>query len=138
MKTHMMHGIAALLLVVCFVGGIHPPAYAMDNTDSIQPYYVGTSGAGCSLSISSGKANCKGYVYLYSGYTSSLTLKLQKSSNGTSWSTLQTWTSSGSSIEKPYYVSSGYKYRVTLTAKVYNSSGTLVDNITRTSATKSY
>lgn len=137
MKIYMMRGIAALLLVVCFVGETNLFAYAVDNTDTIQPYYVGTSGIGCSLSISSGKATCKGYVYLYSGYTSSLTLNLQKYSDG-SWKTLKTWTGSGNSIEKPYYVSSGYQYRVTFTAKVYNSSGTLVDNITRTSPTKSY
>lgn len=135
MKTHMMRGIAALLLIVCFVGETSLSAYAVDNTDTIQPYYVGASGAGCSLSIQSGKATCKGYVYLYSGYTSSLTLNLQKYSNG-AWKTQKTWTGSGKMIKKPYYVSSGYKYRATFNVKVYNSSGTLVDNITKISATK--
>lgn len=138
MKKKCMYSMAILLLAVCFTGGVHIPAYAVDASDQIKPYYVGATDATCGLDIASGKATCEGTVILRSGYSASLTLKLQKSPDGKSWSTLKTWTATGTSISKPYYVSSGYNYRATLTAKVYNSSGTLVDNITRTSPTKSY
>lgn len=87
-------------------------AYARDNTNTIQPYYVGASNVGCSLSIASGIATCQGYVTLKSGYTASSTLKLQRSTNGTSWTTLQTWNGSGTIPNKTRSVSSGYKFRI--------------------------
>ena len=136
MKIHMIRGIAAFLLTVCFVSGANAPTYAVDNTSIIEPYYTGAINERRTLSISSGKATCKGYLTLRSGYTASLTLKLQQSNNGSSWTTLKTWTATGRIISKSYYVSSEYKYRATFNIKVYNSEGTLVDNFTKISETK--
>lgn len=133
---------AALLLTMCIIGGFQAPvlAYYYNEGDigTIQPCYVGVNSSSCSLSISSGTATCKGTVNLKSNYTASLTLKLQRSTDGNSWTTLKTWSATGTSISKSSGVSSGYKYRATLNVKVYNSSGTQVDNFTVKSATKSY
>lgn len=128
-----------LVLMMCIMGEIGIPVCAYYNggeIGTIEPCYVGVNSSSCNLSISSGTATCRGAVTLKSGYTASLTLKLQRSKDGSSWTTLKTWTATGTSINKSYYVSSGYKYRATFNVKVYNSSGTLVDNFTKTSAIK--
>lgn len=136
MKIFVKRSVAALLLATCFVGGVSVPTYAVNNTNLIKPYYVGASDANCTLSIVSGKATCRGLLTLRSGYTASLTLSLQKYSDG-EWKTQKTWTGSGSAIQKPYYVSSGYTYRSKLSAKIYNSSGKYVETVTATSKTAS-
>ena len=136
-KRNVVHTVIALLLAVCFVGGVSAPSFAAMPEDTVQPCIVGASGVDAGLSISSsGQATCVGRVSLRSGYKASLTLYLQKSSDGKTWKTQKTWTGSGSAISKTQYVSSGYKYRTRLTAKIYNSSGTLVDTATATSPVK--
>lgn len=127
-----------LLMVASVCIGVNIPTQAANMMDQAEPYYVGIADVSCTLGITSGKATCSGNISLRSGYSASLTLKLQQSKDGSSWSTLKTWTATGSRISKSYYVSSGYKYRATFNVKVYNSSGTLVDNLTKTSAIKSY
>lgn len=142
MKKKCMCRMVMLLFAACLMAVANIPADAVDTTvdtlDQIEPYYVGATDASCGLNIASGAATCEGRVVLRSGYTASLTLNLQKSQDGKSWSNLKSWNGSGSSIKKTYYISKGYRYRVTFTAKVYNSSGTRVDYITITSGTKSY
>ena len=51
--------------------------------------------------------------------------------NGT-WQTIKTWSKSGRSVSlnESYRVSNKYNYRVAATAKVYNSSGSLVESKT--------
>ncbi len=122
-----------LMAVVLLTSGINVFA------GEVSPRYTGTSTIVTDLSISStGKATCAGTVVLYSGYTATLTMKLQQY-NGSYWTTIQTWSTSDSkSLSKFYYVSSGYSYRVVTSAKVYNSSGTYVETPSVTSATKSY
>lgn len=108
-------------------------AYNMEEhiEESVDLQYVGIQSMSCFLNTSAGKAKCSGNVFLKSGYTASLVLKLQRSPKSTtSWSTIKTWTGTGSSLSKNYAISSGYKYRVVLNAKVYNSKNVLVDNST--------
>lgn len=131
---------AAALVSTCIIGGSAAPAFAYNDTSApvgttIEPRYVGVSGSNCRLSISSKNAACTGTATLKSGYSSKLTLILQKKS-GSAWSTVQTWSGSGSSIRKSCKVSSG-TYRAVFTAKIYNSSGKYVETVTATSATAS-
>jgi hypothetical protein len=90
---------------------------------------------------SSGKSTSYGSVKLSNSTdTVELTLDLQQSS-GSSWSTIKTWSTSGSNkvtLEKDWYVASGYNYRLAVTANVYNSSGSLVEIAVAYSAIVSY
>lgn len=131
---------AAALVSTCIIGGSAAPAFAYNDTatqveTTIEPRYIGITNRDCRLSISSKNAACSGVATLKSGYSSKLTLTLQKKSSG-KWSTVQTWSGSGSSIRKSCKVSSG-TYHAVLTVKIYNSSGKQVDSFTLTSATAS-
>lgn len=134
MKAKTVKRILCIVLTVAFLtSGVS--AFAGD----VGPRYKGTATISADLSISStGKASCAGVVVLYSGYTATLTMKLQQY-NGSYWTTIKSWSTSDSkSLSKSYYVSSGYSYRVVTSAKVYNSAGTYVETPSVTSVTKSY
>ena len=117
-------------------------ANALDETEpTVQPRYTGLSYMTVGINISSsGGATCTGYSYTHAGYTASMTLKIQKSSNDSSWSTLKTWSDSSETrnlaIEKVYYVLSGYYYRTQCIVKVYNSDGKLIETVTKNSPSK--
>ena len=54
--------------------------------------------------------------------------------NGTSWTTIKTWTDQGGSyamVGSRYAVTSGYQYRLKLTHKAYDSNGNLIETITK-------
>ncbi|MEN6327567.1 MAG: hypothetical protein ABFD18_15355 [Syntrophomonas sp.] len=66
-----------------------------------------------------------------SSHTTRLTVGLQKST-GSGWSTIKSWSASATGIsiaavEENYYVVYG-TYRVCATARIYNSSGTLLES----------
>ena len=94
----------------------------------------------CRLSISSGgNASCFGDVSMSAGYDSEITLALQRSTNGRSWSNVASWSGNGSeTLTKSRFVTSGYDYRCKLTVKVYNSSGEYVITYSQYSDTISY
>ena len=69
------------------------------------------------------------------GYTVKLEIILQKSTNGTSWSKLTSWSEkfgTGTNTLTPKYrdLPTGYIYRLKTTAYVYNKSGRLVEQDT--------
>lgn len=129
----MKKGIALLLSVVLIFGVMTPTVFAATDADTVQPYYLRIRSLAIDFDIgSSGKSTC--YCSVDSSVTTDtvdLTMDLQRyvKENGKEyWDTLKTWTSSGTyvaSLNKTWYVSSGYEYRLRITAKVYNSSGTL-------------
>lgn len=64
-------------------------------------------------------------------YFVKIIIELQQK-NGT-WKTIKTWTEQGSVdafVKGSYRVANKYNYRVAATAKVYNSSGSLVESKT--------
>ena len=70
-------------------------------------------------------------------YVSSCSIFLNKRN----WDYVTSWDTSGSSslvLEKSYYVMSGYYYKAELSADVYNSSGSFLENVTSTSSIKYY
>ena len=137
-KTMLLIALSAALL-----GGTLP-AQAVEILPNepvmVQPREIGIAKMDCRLEISSnGNASCLGDVSMKAGYDSEITLALQKSTNGRTWSNVASWTGSGSdTLTKSRFVTSGYDYRCKLTVKVYNSSGNYVTTYTQYSDTISY
>ncbi len=123
---------AALLVIMALF--LPLSAYAANaNTDkpmSPRFSYILSMSAGLEIN-SAGKAVCGGTVTPSSNtYTSDLTVSLQQKT-GTGWSTIKSWTDSGEgylgvNLEGHWYVVHG-TYRVCSTAKIYSSSGTLLE-----------
>lgn len=136
----------SICLTILIVILLAVPAYAAETssytTESVvspQFTYIWQMSAGLGIN-SSGKAHCSGSVDVASIYTSHLTVSLQKNTDG-SWATIKSWTGTGAGlgliVEGDYYVSQG-TYRVCTTAKVYNSSGTLLETESIYSTEKTY
>lgn len=134
----------ATLLVMLTTG---TPVYAETNasisarTGQITPYYAYLSRIGAGLSIEgNGYAICSGDIVLFKNYDSEITLTLQRSKNGVSWSNVTSWSKSFSgigshSLEKGYYVSPGYTYRILNTSKI-KSGSTILETATCYSSIK--
>lgn len=95
-----------------------------------------------SLNISNkGLATCISNIVLRRGVNAEMTVTLYKSTDKRNWDYVTSWDTSGSSslvLEKSYYVMSGYYYKAELSADVYNSSGSFLENVTSTSSIKYY
>jgi hypothetical protein len=92
------------------------------------------------LSINSDTAYCSGRVQTAtSGATTSVSVRLQRSTNGTSWSTIKTWSGTGtnsSDVSGQHTVSSGYQYRVSVYGRVLNQNGNVLESATKNSSVK--
>ena len=90
----------------------------------------------------SGQAICQGRATLNAITNSaSLTMKLQRSSNGSSWTTLKTWTATDTGtifMEESWPVAPGYYYQTVVTAEAYTSSGSVAETVTASSAVVKY
>lgn len=130
----------ALLLAVILIASVVPvQAASLD----IAPYrYDYVSSCAASLNITNrGLATCYGDISLRRGVNAEMTVTLYKSADKRNWDYVTSWDTSGSSIlmiEKNYYVMSGYYYKAELSADVYNSSGSFLENVTSTSSIKYY
>lgn len=140
MKKMVKRLTALMLAVLCLVAAIGP-AYAATveepEDDPLAPEYVGISSLSSSISVSSGTATCRATVHVKSGYHVYVTMKLQESSDKSSWWTGVTWQTTGS-MTKTHSVSSGKYHRVQVTVKVYDSSNTLVETVTTNSPSTYY
>lgn len=130
----------ALLMVVLLP--LH--AFAELIPPIISPHYNYTSVISADLTISGGKAECAGTVKPDSGYYASVRVVLYRSSDGSSWTEIASWSdnpgSSGTSAiaSGSKSLSSGYKYKVTTFGTVKNSNGTTVESPTKSTSIKSY
>lgn len=135
MNKRISKFLSMLLVLTCITA-------TLSTATAIEPRYTGLTSLTVSIDIASGGlSNPYGHALLRSGYTADMTLELQRSSNGYSWSSIAEWTTSGSNriiLDKNYYVVSGYDYRSKCTLKVYDSNNKLVDNVTEYSGTYSY
>ena len=130
----------ALLLAVILIASVVPVQAASSD---IAPYrYDYVSSCAASLNITNrGLATCYGDISLRRGVNAEMTFTLYKSADKRNWDYVTSWDTSGSSIlmiEKNYYVMSGYYYKAELSADVYNSSGSFLENVTSTSSIKYY
>lgn len=96
------------------------------------------------FSISGSIASCSGKVHpSESGHTASVTVKLQGKVNST-WNTVTSWSATASKAGSSaatggtYTLTRGYEYRVYVAGTVKDSSGTVLENTSITSATKTY
>jgi hypothetical protein len=133
-KTYFKKALGiVLLLVVMFT--------ALSSTVSARYKYIDIIGASLSIN-SSGLASCGGYVMPSDSNTNStVTVELQRKS-GNSWTSEYSW--SGSSTGTWTAAASGTRYvvrgtyRVVTTAKVYSSSGSLLETQSVTSSEVTY
>lgn len=142
MKKKLYQLIAAMLVIFCVVSTEIPTASAAVAPPSAELQYTGFSTVAFALNINIvGKANCYSYVSVNPGYTAKLTMTLQQSTNGLSWKSLKSWSTSGTpdlELEKNWYILSGYVYREKVVVTAYNSSGKAVYTTTEYSPTQSY
>jgi hypothetical protein len=115
----------ALALVAMMLSTV--TAFAAESPSeiiAIQPFWTNTSNVNVVLSISGTTANCSAIVEGYSGTTkivADVTLE-RKAANGT-YTTVKTWTNQSANgsrllFDESYSVTSGYTYRLTVSAKV--------------------
>lgn len=130
---------ACVVFLVAFVIlNCGSPLYAANPTEfvgSVSPQFTHISSVVARLSISAwGEASCTGSVALYSGlHTATLVMELQRWS-GSSWATMQSWTSSGPGfpgvyISHAHWVVRG-TYRVRCIARAFSGSGVLLEEVT--------
>lgn len=126
----------AILLSICCIYTTSLCGLAAD-IPTVSPQYIGVSDVFVDLSISSsGYASCYSSAKLNNGYTGTLKMSLYREGI-----LVKSWSTSGSSritLDKGYYVSSGYRYQVIATVTVKNSSGYVVDIVTARTPTQSY
>ena len=136
MKSNILtHAFCFVLMIFLLV----PTAVAVD----IQPRQTQVRGFRVNLSISDdGYAKCVGQVELRdSSHGADLTVELQRSTNGQSWHTIKSWSASNTGVvdlDKEWYVSSGYTYRVYATVEVSAPDGTVVETVPAYSPTSEY
>ena len=136
-KVTFRISVVFLLLLSVLSSGLSASA---SNTTPIEPMYIGITSMSPEISISStGVITCTDRVMLKKGYKADVIWELQ---SGTSrLTTTSTWKDSGTSaiplrVERDAI--RGYSYRLKTSVKVYNSSGTLVDDEVKYSRTVSY
>lgn len=139
MKKHVFTRIWGVAVIVCLLVSTMLPAFAL-NSDDIQPRLTRIDGMGAEIFLTtSDRADCYSFVELVNTTDKvTLTMELQRSSNGSSWTTIKSWSTTGSdfvSLDKSWYiVTSGYSHRVVATATAYNSAGVFMESVTATSA----
>lgn len=113
-------------------------AYSDSQMTGIQLRYIGVEDVISTLYInSSGQANVYGRLKVNPGYSADVTVTLCKDSG----SSVQSWSCPGGEnmeIQECRYVASGHSYQVILSATIYNSSGRVVDTVTKDSAVVRY
>lgn len=140
MKTNKCKYLLSLLLTFCLLASTTSAANL--NNIPVQPRFITLSILEAHLDVSFSGLSQSNCIVKPSNasYTVMLTLELQRG-GGTSFSTIKSWEDSGSgtvTLDQSWYVSRGYEYRVYVTARVYNSSGSLVETATTVSDTVFY
>lgn len=140
MKSKAASKALCLFLILCLLTS-SASASAVAG-ESIQPRYSSIVRYITGLEISSaGRADCSSCVTISGGDTVTLIMSLKKSSDGVTWSIEKTWSTTGTgtvALSKSYYVVSGYYYKVTSTATVYNENGYYLETGNSSSAIIDY
>ena len=129
--------LALIALVLLMTSLLVLPANATETPSNenttISPRYVNIALFTASINVnSSGKASCYSFVETANtSHTIYLKIELQRYKDGY-WSSIKSWTGSGTgevTMDKSWYVTSGYYYRTAATATVYTSSGSYVETV---------
>ena len=136
MKTK--HRLASLVLSILIIGLISAHA------DTIQPMYTAIDEIFCSLNITSGTAYCGADITpSNSSYVSSLSATLKRSTDGKTWSSVKSWSATGTglagaTIDESISVSSGYQYKLFATGTIRNANGVTIETAYKNSSIKEY
>jgi len=144
-----MRNIIRVGLAILMILSLAAPAGAIDIAPEVKaegliaPQYAHIMFMNSKLTISSlGEATCIGVAALYNGsHAVELIVELQKQ-NGSVWTPIKSWTTSGPGvpgveIERSHYVVRGI-YRVCTTAKVRDAAGNLLENVSVYSVVVTY
>ena len=120
-----------VMVMLLFFNSIDGLGESMEK-DNEPLRYSKTMNINASLSISGGTANCSGWVTPYGTYSCSLTLSLYQQ-NGSSWSLVDSWSTSATggetaSISRSVSVGSG-TYKVVSTGNVDGESSSATSGI---------
>ena len=86
-----------------------------------------------------GKTTCYGLTNVPSGYDAETIVELQQLTG--TWNTIKSWRSRkalSAVVDENWYVTQGFSYRIKVTHKAYNSSGTLIESIPEYSKAVTY
>lgn len=127
----MKRTITLLLSIILVFSVMSPTVLAAAEDNAVQPRYLRISTFDTAFGIdSSGKSTCYCRVRTYeSTDIIELTMELQRLEDS-GWKTIKTWTGSDThinSLDKNWYVVTSYEYRLEVTAKIYDSDGTLLE-----------
>ena len=130
------------IIVVCIMLSLLMTSVAMaGSSNEVRPLYSYINTISASLSIVSGSAQGKGSCEPRNSIQAAVTVYLEKKVDGT-WKPIATWYGSKSadlsSAGGSKQVDKGYTYRVRTVGKAYNSSGAIVETVTKYSGEKSY
>ncbi len=135
----MKRVLSAILTLFVIVALATPAFAAIPDESVVSPLYTYIRQTATDLQIdeNTGISVSTASCYSVKGYTVEIVCRLQQYT-GSTWSTLKTWTASGSryaSINENWAVLSGYTYRVFVSYRILNSAGSIVES---TSSTKTY
>ena len=112
-----------------------------DADKEISVRYTNISSISAGLAInSSNVANCLGSVTVSKNLNSRMYVSLYKSSSSGSYSRIKMWAQSFSgmgnkTMSKNYTVTRGYKYKVKVEVRIYNSAGNVIETAEKYSVT---
>lgn len=133
-----MKRILTSLLTIALLLAIATPVFAV-AADPVQPRfaYINAIDIAFEINESTGIAYCQTDCSANTGVSIVINGTLQQYKNG-GWNDVKSWVAVGSryvSMDKQWAVYSGYQYRFSITVKIYNSAGTLLESH---STSKSY
>lgn len=136
-----MKRVLSLVLIVTLLTMLAVPAMAAETDNGVSPRFTYISKVSTGLSISNiGVASCTANGCAPGVASVKITCRLQQYKNG-SWTTIRTWTGTGTniaSVAQSVAVYSGYTYRTYTSFYVYNSAGSIIETAGCYSAQKTY
>lgn len=131
-KTKIRRMLAIGLVLTCMgISSLQAFAYVELPSDNIviSPRYIAIIDTETLLEKTGSTLSCYGYTNVQVGYSSKTVVELQRYSSN-AWTTIKTWTSTGttsSEVDKTYTATSG-TYRLKITHSAYNSNGVLIES----------
>lgn len=132
-KTKVKRIMAALMAVTISCGMVTNPVLAnsQSGNEIITPYFTAIETTLSHLILTDNVLTAKGNTLVTEGYTASIIVELQKSTDGKNWYKATQWTDTcknKAEVLEKYTAISGYYYRIKSTHKAYDSNGKLLES----------
>ena len=139
----MKRSIVCLLLAVLMVIASVQVGFAWELSGNPAVRFTYITNMNNAFSIVGSSAFCEGSIIANapSGMTVALTVRLQRSSNGISWTNIDVWTATGknqATVSGQKTLSTGYYYRTYVYGRVLDENGTRVESAVKYSSAKEY